>query len=169
MEQYFHVDPMTKEIIAGPFTAMDVYVKKLTSCGNPDLLPLAEYNLLPATFAPASANEKYGPPSVVNDKVVYQAIPLSSEEQAAKDAQYLETQKQIIYDDIIQIAGHLFALVYDPSKPAIELLAVPDINKPFIAKVIETRETLLSQLSHIETLQNLQAFDHLTAWTEIKL
>lgn len=29
---------------------MDTYIKKLTHCGNPDLLPLADYGIVPQVF-----------------------------------------------------------------------------------------------------------------------
>lgn len=44
---YYHINPSMLTIIAGPFELQSEYVKNLTHCGNPELLNLADYNLVP--------------------------------------------------------------------------------------------------------------------------
>jgi hypothetical protein len=44
---YYHLDPTRTTILSGPHNATDTAVKALTSCGNPELLDLAAYDMVP--------------------------------------------------------------------------------------------------------------------------
>lgn len=96
----YHIDKYNLTIISGPHTPTATQIKKLTSCGNPDLLPIEKLlalGIVPEVRATLTANQKYGTPTVSIDMVEIPAIPktqteLDAEAQAAADAQELQDE-----------------------------------------------------------------------------
>jgi hypothetical protein len=84
------------KIVSGPHGADSTYVKKLTSCGNPELLNLTTYELLPERREPLGEYQRAGSPVVMTDHVLIPAVDFTQDEiEAAKGA--------IIADNIAQL------------------------------------------------------------------
>lgn len=77
-----HIDK-NGNIISGPHDVFSTYVKKLTSCGNPDLLDLAQYNLV-----------EYVPP-------VVEPIPPTYQELRAREYPPIQEQLDMQYWDFV--------------------------------------------------------------------
>lgn len=80
---YYHVNPDTQEILAGPVHEQHAYVKQLTSCGNPECLDLSQYNLWPEVREPLTAEQKAGAPVAEDGVVTIPAIAKTSDDLAA--------------------------------------------------------------------------------------
>jgi len=73
------INPDTLTILSGPHGVQSTFVKKLTNCGNPELLNLADYNIVPAVYPPLTESQRYSAtPVVTADAVTFpgEAIPL---------------------------------------------------------------------------------------------
>lgn len=78
---YYHIDPNTLSIISGPHAVDSTAIKKLTSCGNPELLNLADYDLVPAAYAALGENQRHAStPVVTADAVTFPAEDIPQEE-----------------------------------------------------------------------------------------
>lgn len=80
---YYHINPNTLTIIAGPFHEQDGYIKQLTSCGNPECLDLSQYNLWPEVRESLTAEQKAGAPVAENGVVTIPAIAKTEADLAA--------------------------------------------------------------------------------------
>lgn len=80
---YYHIDPNTLTILSGPFHEQDGYIKRLTSCGNPECLDLSQYNLWPEVRESLTADQKAGTPVVADGVVTIPAIAKTADDLAA--------------------------------------------------------------------------------------
>lgn len=77
---YYHINKNTLVVLSGPHSAQSTYVKRLTSCGNPELLDLSMFDLVPEVYESLVETQKHGEKQVYTDKVVFPAIPKTAEE-----------------------------------------------------------------------------------------
>ena len=71
---YYHIDPNTLTLISGPHTADSPYVRTITRCGTPEVLPLADYGLVPEVREPLGPDQKAGNPLVTASAVTFPAV-----------------------------------------------------------------------------------------------
>lgn len=67
---YYHVNTATNTIIAGPFMPDDLYVRQVTSCGNPALLDLPAFGFYPSADVEPDDDNDIGEPVVSGRTVV---------------------------------------------------------------------------------------------------
>ena len=87
---YYHLDPTRTAILSGPHQATDTAIKALTSCGNPELLDLAVYDLVPEWREAVDAPLGWQAPALeTRDGLLGVAVYASGtpEERAAASAQ----------------------------------------------------------------------------------
>ena len=89
----YHIDPQSLTIIAGPFAPTDTYVRKLTRCGTPEVLGLAQYDLVPEVKPPLGQYQSYGEPVVSTDAVTLPVIDWTAEQIAACEAEQLAQRR----------------------------------------------------------------------------
>lgn len=77
---YYHINKDTLTIISGPHKEQSTYIKKLTHCGNPELLDLSSFDLVPEIYETLTENQKYGDMIISIDSVTIPAIPRTQEE-----------------------------------------------------------------------------------------
>jgi len=96
---YYHIND-TLAIISGPHRVMSTYVKKLTRCGNPELLNLLDYDLVPEVRAELTETQKHGDKVVYADRVEFPAIDKTQEE---LDAEQLAANNQALQEELHQL------------------------------------------------------------------
>lgn len=94
---YDYINTHDRSIISGPHGAQDTYIKRLTSCGNPEvLLAAGPYDLpdgarlVPRVYPPLTDGQRYGgEPIVYADRVEMgvEAIPVPTAEELAAETQ----------------------------------------------------------------------------------
>jgi hypothetical protein len=57
---YYHINRDNLTIISGPHSERSAYIKQLTSCGNPELLDLTSFGLVPLVSPPLGPGQRYG-------------------------------------------------------------------------------------------------------------
>ena len=84
---YDHINKSDLTIISGPHAAQSTYIKKLTRCGNPDILignqpyDLSDGTaLVPRVYAELAEGQKYGEPVVYADRVEVPVIVKSADD-----------------------------------------------------------------------------------------
>jgi len=77
---YYLIDPNNLSIISGPHAHNSTELKKITRCGNPELLNLLAYNLVPEVIPTISENQKYGSQLVSQTEVSYQIVDKTKED-----------------------------------------------------------------------------------------
>lgn len=87
---YYHIDPSTLTVISGPHAIRSTYIKKLTNCGNPELLDLLQYNLVPEVYEPLAEGQKHGNQVVTAEAVTFPAIAKTAEDMAAETQAWRE-------------------------------------------------------------------------------
>lgn len=92
---YYHIDKETLSIISGPHDLFSVYVKKLTCCGNPDLLDLSSYGLVPEIIPERTMQQKYEGVTVFEDRVEKIVVDKTQEEIAIDIQWYNNGQKAL--------------------------------------------------------------------------
>ena len=84
----YHIDRDTLTIISGPHQIKSTYIKKLTRCGNPDILKdLLLRGFVPRVMEPLGSDQKYGDPIVSLTAVTFPAVDLTAQEIATAQEQ----------------------------------------------------------------------------------
>lgn len=133
MSNYYHVNKATLEIISGPHAPLSTYVKKLTSCGNPDLLDLSSYDLVPEVREPLADGQKHGEPVVTAEAVTIPAIAKSAEELAA-DKQSRIAQMETACREYVELKGDLTG-----TKGRIHFTAAPMVDRKAAAGKVKNK------------------------------
>lgn len=88
---YDYINTHDRSIISGPHGAQDTYIKRLTSCGNPEvLLAAGPYDLpdgarlVPRVYPPLTDGQRYGAPTVYADRVEMGVVAVTAEDLAAE-------------------------------------------------------------------------------------
>lgn len=66
---YYHISRNPLAIISGPHDIQSEYVKTLTSCGNPELLDLSRYDLVPLIEEELGDDDDFGDPVITETGV----------------------------------------------------------------------------------------------------
>lgn len=74
MTQYYHIPSQTEHSDHAAF------VKKLTNCGNPWMLDLAEFGFVPVVMTPVGPGQKRGAPLLADGVYTYPAVDKTPEE-----------------------------------------------------------------------------------------
>jgi len=77
---YYLIDKANMTIVSGPHAMKSSYIKKLTNCGNPELLDLSVFDLVPIVYSPLAEGQKHGDPVVYLDRVEFTAVSKDSNE-----------------------------------------------------------------------------------------
>lgn len=87
---YYHINKSTLSIIKGPLATGSTYIKKLTSCGNPELLDLSLYDLVPCVKESLGLNQRYSSvPIITTTAVTFTAEDIPQEDIDASLAEQL--------------------------------------------------------------------------------
>lgn len=82
----YHIAPTAPTIISGPHAVTSTYVKKLTRCGNPELLDLTAYDLVPQVWPELAEGYRYGGEPTVRAHVVEMGVEAIPIEELAQQA-----------------------------------------------------------------------------------
>jgi len=126
---YYHIDKEQLKILSGPHSDRSTYVKKLTSCGNPELLNLSGWGLIPLVYPELPPNHRYTTVRTVYQDHVeagVEEIPVAEQQEAALKA--LESS----------VDQHIFSAVhakgYDSENSLSKYMARP--NSPWYAECV---------------------------------
>lgn len=94
MSRYYQINPETLTIISGPHDIDSSELRKITRCGNPELLNLIQYNIVPEVKSPLAIYQFYGTPEVYIDHVVIPIIEKDEDAIAAEEALALQSKRE---------------------------------------------------------------------------
>ncbi len=81
-------------ILAGPFAPSDPYIIKLTRCGTPEVLNLANYGLVSEIKPALGEYQSYGEPVITADSVIFPVVDWSAADVAEYEAQALANRRE---------------------------------------------------------------------------
>lgn len=150
---YYHINPNTLTIIAGPFHEQDGYVKQLTSCGNPECLNLASYNLVPlVTTEINSDDDDLGAPIVTLTAVTQTTAQLTLAEVRRRKRARVEEICNNKLDRNVAFEGNNYSTAPDQRALIFELLMYAERN-PTLNTVVRRLNGIPVEL----TLAQMQA------------
>ena len=88
----YHV--ANNQIISGPLGIRDPYVIKLTRCGTPEVLNIADYGLVPEIKPELGEFQSYGDPIATAESVTFPAIDWTEQQIAEYQAQQVATSRE---------------------------------------------------------------------------
>lgn len=80
-------------ILSGPHAADSQYVRKLTRCGTPSVLNLADYGLVPEVKPALGEYQSYGEPVVSAEAVTFPVVDWDAAQIAEYEAQLLAARR----------------------------------------------------------------------------
>jgi len=93
---YFLIDPENSTIISGPHAQDSPELRKITRCGNPELINLLDYGLVPEVYPTITSTQKYGARIVSTSQVYYEVIEKTQEELAAEESNRLNNLRSTL-------------------------------------------------------------------------
>jgi hypothetical protein len=87
----YHISNNT--ILSGPHAADSQYVRKLTRCGTPEVLDLADYGLVPEVKPALSEYQSWGEPIVSEIAVTFPIVDWTDAQIAEYEAQQLAARR----------------------------------------------------------------------------
>lgn len=125
--RYYHINMLTLEILSGPHEIQSTYIRRLTSCGNPELLDLSTYGLVPEVYETLTDTQKHGIAIVSADAVTFPAIAKTAGELAAEAA---EAKASEVAELEVQTVKLFFKLC-----KALVVAGVLNINDPNLSEI----------------------------------
>ena len=126
---YYHIDKEQLKILSGPHSDRSTYVKKLTSCGNPELLNLSGWGLVLLVYPELSQNQRY-----TSARTVYQDRVEAGVEEIPTE----EIQETALKNLEASVEQHIFSAVhakgYDSTDSLSKYMARP--NSPWYAECV---------------------------------
>lgn len=110
---YYHIDPNTLTIISGPYDVLSATIRKLTRCGNPDVLMGGQpyvlpdgTRLVPQVWPELAEGQKHGEPVVYADRVEVPAVAIPVEDLMQQTKDRLTMAVQAHLDTTAQARGY---------------------------------------------------------------
>jgi len=131
---YYHINKTDLTILSGPHAAQSDYVKRLTSCGNPELLDLSAYDLVPQVFPPlAEGNQYNGETTVFANRVEMgqELIPVAIPSQITMR----QARLQLLTDGVLDQVNAAVQTMGQAAQIEWEYAAVVERGNPLIAAV----------------------------------
>lgn len=135
---YYHIDASTQTIISGPHSPTDLYVRQVTSCGNPELLDLAIYGFVPLLDEEYGDDDDPGDPVVTPTGVSRPKVQSTIAEVRRRKRDRVETICARKLEDRITVGGEVYSTDAANRALVLELLAHAERN-PTATTVVQRK------------------------------
>ncbi len=132
---YYHISRTPLAILSGPHDTQSEYVKTLTGCGNPELLNLADYHLVPLIEEEIGDDDNFGNPVITDAGVVLEKVQPTLAEVRRRKRVRVEAICDNKIDGAVTVGGEAYAM---QQAVLLELLAHAERN-PTATTVVRRR------------------------------
>lgn len=135
---YYHISRSPLAILSGPHDTQSEVIKRLTGCGNPELLDLSAYNLVPLLEEEIGDDDDFGSPAITEAGIVLAKVQPTIAEVRRRKRARVEKICVNKLENGITVGGEVYSTTAANRALVLELLAHAERN-PTATTVVQRK------------------------------